>query len=78
VARFSAVATVVGTSGTCFMSLGPSRSSLPRALPVGALFDAAQQRDFEVNYRRVAGLRSEGQLGDVDGGGRSVVLGVGR
>jgi hypothetical protein len=45
---------------------------LARALPVGALFDAVQQRDCEV--LEAAGLRSEGQLGDVNG---DIVLGVG-
>jgi hypothetical protein len=47
-----------------------------RVLPVGALFDAVQQCDCEAP--KVAGLRSERQLSDVNGGGvLGVVLGVG-
>jgi hypothetical protein len=67
-----AVATVVGTSGVCFMSLGPSRSSLREpCLSARCLMPPSSAI---ARHRRVAGLQSEEQLGDVDGG---VVLGVG-
>jgi hypothetical protein len=54
------------------MSLGPSRSGLREpCLPARCLTPSSCAI---ASYRRVAGLRSEGQLSDVNEG---VVLGVG-
>jgi hypothetical protein len=72
VGHFPAVATVLGTSDACFMSLGPSSSSLREpCLPARCLKPSSCAI---ARSRRVAGLWSEGQLGDVNEG---VVLGVG-
>jgi hypothetical protein len=66
VARFPAVATVVWTSGGYFMPLGPSRSSL--RVPCLLARCLTPSNCAIARYRRVADLRSEGQLGDVNGG----------